>query len=128
MNKASILTDAEWKLMKLLWEESPRTVAQMVKAMNEDTGWTKGTVFMMLTRMADKGVVRYEEGGRSKLYYPVLEKEDAASAETESFLKKVYDGSVGLMVASIAGQKGLSKEDIDELYDILREAEREAKK
>ena len=128
MNKASILTDAEWKLMKLRWEESPRTVAQMVKAMNEDTGWTKGTVFMMLTRMADKGVVRYEEGGRSKLYYPVLEKEDAASAETESFLKKVYDGSVGLMVASIAGQKGLSKEDIDELYDILREAEREAKK
>ena len=57
---------------------------------------------------------------------PVLKKEDAASHETESFLSKVYGGSVGLMVASMAGQKGLSKEDIDELYAILREAEKEA--
>ena len=128
MNRNISLSDGEWKLMNLLWEEAPRTIAQLVSALKNDTGWTKGTIFMMLSRMADKGAVRFKPGDRSKLFYPVLKKEDAASYETESFLSKVYDGSVGLMVASMAGQKALSKEDIDELYAILREAEKEADK
>lgn len=125
MNRIT-LSDGEWKLMNLLWESSPRTIAQLVSALKNDTGWTKGTIFIMLARMAEKGVVRYDEGSRSKLFYPLLKKEDAASYETKSFLSKVYGGSVGLMVASMAGQKALTQEDIEELYTILREAEKEA--
>lgn len=128
MNKHISLSDGEWKLMNLLWDEAPRTIAQLVFELKEDTGWTKGTIFMMLSRMADKGAVRFEEGGRSKLYYPVMKREDAATRETESFLTKVYGGSLGLMVASLAGQKALTQEDIDELYSILREAEKGAGK
>lgn len=128
MKRNISLSDGEWKLMNLLWEEAPRTIAQLVSTLKDDTGWTKGTIFMMLSRMADKGAIRYEQGERSKLFYPVLKKEDAASYETENFLSKVYGGSVGLMMASMAGQKALSKEDIDELYAILREAEKEAEK
>lgn len=119
------LSDGEWKLMNLLWEKEPRTIAQLVTAFKEDTGWTKGTIFMMLTRLIDKETVRCETGGRSKLFYAILKQEDAANQETENFLSKVYGGSVGLMVASMAGQKALKKEDIDELYAILREAEQE---
>lgn len=128
MTQKISLSDGEWKLMNLLWEEVPRTIAQLVSALKDDTGWTKGTIFIMLSRMIEKGAVRYESGGRSKLYYPAIKKEDAAFYETENFLDKVYNGSVGLMVASMAGQKVLSKEDIDELYAILREAEKEADK
>ena len=126
MTEKISLSDGEWKLMNLLWEEAPRTITQLVEALKDDTGWTKGTIFIMLSRMSDKGAVRFESGERSKFYYPVLKKEDAAFYETESFLSKVYGGSVGLMVASMAEQKVLSKEDIDELYAILRDAEKEA--
>ena len=119
------LSDGEWKLMNLLWKKSPRTIAQLVSALKDDTAWTKGTIFMMLSRMADKGAVRFETGGRCKLYYPVWKKEIAATAETESFLSKVYGGSLGLMVASMAGQNALTREDIDELYAILNKAEKE---
>lgn len=128
MRPKTSLSDGEWKLMNLLWKEAPRTIAQMVFLLKEDTGWTKGTVFMMLSRLMDKGAVRAETGGRSKLYFPVLKQEDAALCETENFLSKVYHGSVGLMVASMAGQKALTREDIDELYAVLRKAEQEAGK
>ncbi len=128
MQLPKTLSDGEWKLMNLLWKEAPRTVSQLVSLVKEDTGWTKGTIFMMLSRMVDKGVVRYEDYERRKLYYPVLTKDEAASYETESFLGKVYEGSLGMMVASMAGQKALTKQDIDELYAILREAEKEASK
>lgn len=122
------LSDGEWKLMNLIWEKAPRTIAQLVSALKDDTGWTKGTIFMMLSRLEGKGAVRFETGGRSKLYYPILKKEDATFYETGSFLSKVFGGSIGLMMASMAGQKALTKEDIDELYAILHEAEKEAGK
>ncbi len=112
--------------MNLLWEKAPRTIAEMVNELKSGPGWNKNTIFVMLTRMEEKGAVRYSEGERSRLYYPTVPKTDIAVKETENFLKKVYDGSLGLMVASMAGQKALSREDIDELYAILREAEREA--
>lgn len=123
MKKDIGLSDGEWKLMHLLWQKAPCTIAEMVSALSAETGWTKNTIFVMLTRMEEKAAVYYEEGGRARLYYPAINKADASVRETESFLKKVYDGSLGLMVASLAGQKALTPEDIDELYAILRDAE-----
>jgi len=125
LNRSIRLSEGEWKIMNLLWADAPRTIAQLVFALKEDTGWTKGTVFMMLSRLGEKGAVRFEEGGRSKLFYPTVKKEAAAHQETESFLSRVYGGSLSLLVASMAGQKALSSKEIGELYDILREAESE---
>ena len=122
------LSDGEWKLMNLLWAESPRTIAQMVKAMAADTGWSKATIFIMLGRMEEKGAVRVEEGGRAKQYFAAVPKEQIAARETEHFLRKVYNGSLQMMVSSMAGQKALSQSDIDELYEILRQAEKEARR
>lgn len=123
MNHTINLSDGEWKLMNLLWGKAPRTIAQMVAELKSDTGWTKNTIFVMLTRMEEKGAVRYEGGSRARQYYPAVSKTEITIKETEHFLKKVYDGSLGLMVASMAGQKALTREDIDELYAILRESE-----
>lgn len=123
MQKKVGLSDGEWKLMNLLWQKSPRTIAQLVQALEEETGWKKNTVFVMLSRLEEKGAVRFEEGSRSRQYYPVILREDAAARETESFLARVYGGSLQMMVSSMAGQKALSRQDIDELYEILRRAE-----
>lgn len=126
MDEKLSLSDGEWKLMNLLWDSSPRTVAQLVKAMADDTGWSKATIFIMLGRLAEKGAVRVETGGRSKLYHAAVPRDQVAARETEQFLNKVYHGSLQLMVSSIAGQKALSQSDIEELYEILRRAEQEA--
>lgn len=125
MRRKTTLSNGEWKIMNLLWEQSPQTFTQLFDALKADTGWAKGTVFTMLERMEEKGAVRIETSGRSKLYSPLWEKEQAVGHETESFLSRVYGGSLGLMVSSMAGQKALSQEDIDELYAVLREAEKE---
>jgi BlaI family penicillinase repressor len=128
MNRNINLSDGEWKLMNLLWENAPRTISDMVTALSEETGWTKNTIFVMLTRMEEKGAVYFQEGSRARQYFPAIDKAGAAAKETETFLKKVYDGSVGMLVASLAGQKALTPADIDELYAILRQAEEEAGK
>ena len=52
-----------------------------------------------------------------------MEQEQATRQETRSFLDRVYRGSVGLMMSAMTDGKTLSREEIDQLYDILRKAE-----
>lgn len=121
------LSEAEWKVMKLLWEESPKTMMQITNLLKETTGWTKHMVMTFLKRMEEKKAIHYEEGGRAKLYYPDIKKEEVVLQETEEFLHKVFDGRMGLMLNTMVEKKVLSKSEIDELYDILKKAEEETK-
>ena len=113
------LSGSEWKLMNRLWERSPRTITQLTAALKEETGWTKNTVITMLSRLEAKGAVRCQEGGRAKLYYPALDRRDAARAETESFRGGVCGGSVGPMTSAMVDSRQLTAEDIAELSAIL---------
>lgn len=117
----------EWKIMECLWAESPRTLMEIVRAMAEETGWAKSTVTTMVTRMEAKGLLRFEEGGRAKKIYPAVSREEAAGAETDSLLDKVYRGSASVLMSALVERKKLRREDIDELYALLRKAEEESR-
>lgn len=121
------LSNTEWSVMEEVWNDSPKTLMELVRAMEIKLGWMKSTTCTVVRRLEDKGALRHEQGIRARLYYPRIERGEAAAAETESLLSRVYGGSVGLMVASMAGQNALSQEDIDELRRIVREAEEAGK-
>lgn len=119
------LSEAEWKVMSLLWRESPQTMMQLTNHFKETTGWTKHTVMTFLRRMEEKKAIHHEEGARAKLYYPDIGREEAVLQETEEFLEKVFDGRMGLMLNTMVEKKALSKDEIAEMYEILRKAEAE---
>ena len=116
------LSDSEWKLTNRLWDHAPMTIMELTAALRSDTGWTKNTVITMLSRLEAKGAIRHEEGQRAKQYYPVTKREDAALTETESFLDKVYGGSLGLMMSAMVESHSLTASDIAELSAILERA------
>lgn len=115
------LSDGEWKLMNLLWDKSPLTIADMVSALRDDTGWTKATINIMLGRLADKGAVRIDATGPRKLFYPLLARDDAVRQEARNTLTKIKTGGLGLLVSTMAQESELSDAEIDELYRILKE-------
>lgn len=115
------LSDGEWKLMYKLWEEPSHTIAQLTAALQPETGWSKHTVITMLNRLEGKGAVSHD-GGTPRHYSATLAKEDAARAETRSFLDKVYGGRLGLMMSAMVDSRSLTQQDIDELAAILEKA------
>ena len=117
------LTNSEWYVLDCLWERSPMTVMELVAALGDRLGWAKSTTITTLRRMEDKGLLLCQIQGRAKHYSPAVSRDRAVRRETRSFLDKVYRGSVGLMVSAMAQDQALSKEEIDELYEILRKAE-----
>ncbi len=119
------LTGSEWPVMECLWEKSPRTVVQIAKALEKSMGWAKSTSTTMITRMEAKGMIYHTDGIRAKQYYPAVGRDFEVTCETTSFLNKVYNGSIGKMIVSMIEHKNLTKEEIDELYMILKKAEEE---
>ena len=119
------LSDGEWKLMKVLWQQSPRTLGALVAALAPTTGWSKATVFMMLKRLIAKGAVTMDDSGKFQTYSASVAYADVEPEETESFLSKVYGGSVGMMVSNLVGRGALSEQEIQELKAILDAAEKQ---
>ncbi|MCI8698290.1 MAG: BlaI/MecI/CopY family transcriptional regulator [Oscillospiraceae bacterium] len=120
------LTASEWNILNCLWEHSPQTVMQLVGELEKTVGWARSTTITTLHRMEAKGLVRCERAGRGTAYVPRVERDRAALAETRSFLDRVYQGSVGMMMSAMARQEGLSREQIAQLRAILDQAEQEA--
>lgn len=125
MHRSISLSAGEWRIMERLWEKHPRTLMELVKELVPDTGWSKSTIVTMVGRLEAKGAVTYTEGGRARQYIPAVPRERAALEETESLLRRVYRGSVGMMVNTLADGRGLSDEDIEELSAVLEKARRE---
>lgn len=117
------LTPAEWNLMECLWIEEKRTGREVIDFLKERVGWSKSTTLTMLRRMTEKGLIACDESGEVRRYSALVNREEAVLQETDDFLNRVYRGSVGLMMSTLTKKQSLSKEEIQELYDILKEAE-----
>ena len=117
------LSESEWKILSALWEKEPQTIMQLTDTLRDSTGWSKNTVITLLKRMEDKQAVEYVQSGNAKNYYSVVKRKDVVLEETQGFLKRIYNGSIGMMVNSLIKEKALTKEEISELYDILKSAE-----
>lgn len=125
-HRESLLTAAEWHLMECLWEKSPRTGREATEYLAQHAGWSRSTTLTMLRRMTDKGLIACAEADGVKVYSPLLARNDAALRTTEDFLRRVYHGSVSMMMSAITQKQELSRQEIDELYAILRQAEKGA--
>ncbi|MGX8699417.1 MAG: BlaI/MecI/CopY family transcriptional regulator [bacterium] len=121
------LNETERPILACLWENSPRSMAEIWHAVEAETGWSKSTVNTLLGRMVKKGLLLVTMGRRGKEYAPAFGREAAAYYETSSLLDRVYQGSVGMMLTTLVENEALTREDIAELYAILQKAEEAAK-
>ena len=124
MEKESIsLSEAEWKVMEELWNCENATGRELCERMERLCGWNRSTTLTLLRRMEAKGAVESVPNGLVKAFRPLLRREEAALRETESFLSRVYHGSLSMMVSTLSQKQPLSQKEIDELYALLKEAE-----
>ena len=123
MEKETVLSEAEWKVMEELWERESATGRELCERLEKRCGWNRSTTLTLLRRMEAKGAVAASQDGAVKTFAPLLRREEAALKETESFLSRVYHGSLSMMVSTLSQKQALSQKEIDELYALLKEAE-----
>jgi len=117
-------TDAEWKILEVLWESAPRTMTEITKALEPSTGWTRHTVITLLKRMEEKGTVKVDESGPVKTYTPAVSKEEASTDQTRKFLSHVFRGDASLLINQLVHSGELSIEEMQQILDAMRRAEK----
>jgi BlaI family penicillinase repressor len=113
------ISDAEWVVMKVAWEQGQVTANQVVAALAHKQHWKPKTVHTLLRRLTQKGALAYDRVGREFLYRPMVDAEDCAHAVSRSFLKRFFDGQLAPFLASFLEQEELSPEEMAELRRIL---------
>ena len=117
------LTPNEWYVMECLWSNGRCTGREAVAYLQNAVGWSRSTTLTMLRRMSEKGLILCREENGILVYTPLLDQDSATLRETDSFLDRVYHGSIGMMLTAMTQKQALSRKEIDELYAILQEAE-----
>lgn len=125
MDHEARITEAEGRIIRLLWQEEPLTMPQITQALEGETGWTRHTVINLLKRMLAKGTVRVEKARPARLYYAVAKKEEVSRQQMRSLLDRFFDGKATRMVHAMVREGDMTGEEIDELMEMLRAAREE---
>jgi BlaI family penicillinase repressor len=114
------LSDAEWQVMKALWEQSPATASELCQRLSSVRQWHLKTIRTMLTRLVKKHAVgaRIKDGVTH--YVALVSREESSLQATQSFLDRVFDGALAPMVAHLVARRALTEEEKRELQKILR--------
>ena len=114
------VTEAEWKIMEVLWDHAPRTMGEITAILESSTGWTRHTVITLLKRMTEKGAVSMDDTGRAKKYVPLISREEASTVETHKFLDHVFKGKASLLVNHLVDTGDLSVDDLQEILNVIK--------
>jgi BlaI family transcriptional regulator, penicillinase repressor len=121
MSNIPKISDSEWKVMKIFWANAPCTANEVVQALYE-TKWQPKTIKTLINRLVKKGVLSYkisEQDKKTYHYFPLVLENECIKAESQSFLKRVFNGSLNAMLANFLNEGELSSDEIDELKRIL---------
>jgi len=114
------LTETEWEIMRVVWDDHPITATDIVKRLaGNDPTWHPKTARAFLNRLVQKKVLDYEARGRIYVYEPLVDEQRCVAAASESFLERVFGGSLKPMLAYFVEQRRITKEDLQELSDQL---------
>lgn len=115
------ISEAEWRVMKLLWEKSPRTANEIVDALAGNVDWNAQTIRTLINRLVQKGAIAFKKDGRAYLYHAHVKEREVQHAETRSFVSRVFNGAMKPMIAAFLLETELSEAEIDELERLLKE-------
>ena len=116
------ISDAELEVMKVLWELHDSTSTQIVEKLAETSEWKPKTIHTLIARLVGKdAVIAKKIDGKPYMYSPNVNEKDYKIHASKSFLQRLYNGSMNLMLASYVKEQKLTREEINEFKKLLDE-------
>jgi BlaI family transcriptional regulator, penicillinase repressor len=129
MSKPSVeLTEAEWSVIKAVWENEPCTAPAVQEKLFQPTGWTYSTVRTLMDRMVAKGVLRAKKEGKLTIYQSVVTRAQAQRGELFYTLKHAFNGALTPMVQCLLENHDLSANELAKLETMIKARKKSAKK
>jgi predicted transcriptional regulator len=114
------ISDAESRVLAVLWREGPSTSDRVIAALAEEK-WQVSTIKTLLARLVKKRAIRAKKDGRRFVYSAALTRQQWVATESEGLLSRVFGGHVAPLVQYFSHHRRLSKDDIAELKRLIGE-------
>lgn len=121
------LTEAEWSVVKAIWEREPCTAPEVLERLAERTDWSYSTVRTLMDRMVGKGILSVRKEGKLSWFRSRVSREQAQRGELLYALKHAFDGAMTPLVRCLLDTRGLTEKDLDELDSLIRERRQRTK-
>lgn len=118
------ISETEWEIMKICWNRSPVTAQEIIAALSAHDDWHPKTVKTLLNRLVKKRALGFQKDGRIYLYRPLVAEKNCVAAESQSFLDRVFGGSLQPLLAHFAESQKMSPSEIAELKNLLNRKEK----
>ncbi len=122
------LTEAEWAIIKAVWELEPCTAPAIRQKLRRQTGWTYSTVRTLMDRMVGKGLLTAETAGHLTTYRSAVTRRQAQRSELVYALKHAFNGALTPMVQCLLDTGNLSAQELDELESLIKARKKGAKR
>src|SRR6266581_3892434 len=122
------LTEAEWTIIKAVWEKVPCAAPDIQERLEKKTGWTYSTVRTLMDRMVAKGLLRAEKVRNLTLYRSVVTRAQAQRGELLYALKHAFNGALTPMVQCLLDTGNLSADELAQLESLIKARKRSAQK
>jgi len=126
--KTPKISDTEWEVMRVIWAKHPITAAEIIERLvAADPSWHPKTARTLLARLVRKQALDYEPQGRSYVYEPLISEKECVAVASESFIARVFGGSLRPLLAHFVERQKLTSQDLEEVRRLL-DAPRENRK
>lgn len=127
MNNEINISESEWTVMEYLWNNPMVTITEIRKALSP-TGWSDSTIKTLVRRLVSKNAVAVNDEATTFRYYPLISQQECRLKETKSFINRVYDGSVSMLVTNLAADSNLTDKETEELLVLIEKMGKEQEK
>lgn len=122
MSTLKRLPDAEFEIMKVVWDnEPPITTNMIMEQLGNKKEWKAQTVLTLMVRLVERGFLRTEKKGKERTYYPLIKKEDYLKFETSNFIERFHGNSFSSLITALYDGKKIKDDDLDELEKWLKD-------
>jgi BlaI family transcriptional regulator, penicillinase repressor len=119
--KSATLTEAELRLMDVLWEQGPSTVQQVLEALPDESPLAYNSVLTTIRILEKKGYVRHIKDGRAYIYRALIEREEASRSEIRHLAHRFFQNSREMLVLNILEDRGVDAEELNRLRQLFEE-------
>lgn len=123
--RSNTLTEAELRLMKLLWDRGESAVSDLVSGISDTTPLAYTSVLTTIRILEKKGYVRHRQEGRAFLYSPCVAEQDAEKSEVRQLLQRFFGNSRERLLLSLLGDEEISSEELKRLKEAIAQTPEE---
>jgi BlaI family transcriptional regulator, penicillinase repressor len=118
---SATLTEAELRLMNVLWEKESATVQQVLDALKENPPLAYNSVLTTIRILERKGYVKHVKDGRAHVYEPVIGKEEASRFEVKHLVNRFFKNSHELLVLNLIEDDSIENEELKRIRELLKQ-------